>query len=29
MRLLGEIVVRVAVGVDGAIELLKCHEGLD
>lgn len=29
MRLLGEIIVRVAVGVDGAVELLEGHEGGD
>lgn len=29
VRLLGQLVVRVAVGVDGAVELLKGHKRLD
>jgi hypothetical protein len=29
MRLFGEVIVRVAVSIDGAVELLKGHEGLD
>lgn len=29
MGLLGEVVVRVAVGVEGLVQLLKRHEGVD
>lgn len=29
VSLLGQIVVRVTVGVDGSVELLKSHEGRD
>jgi hypothetical protein len=29
MCLLGELIVRVAVGVDGAVQLLEHHQGCD